>query len=468
MATKFPFITDGIHGEVPINFYPAADSERGVILHASPGLSALCTLTDCSEVRGLYAWGNYLYAVAKRGSSSVVWRISASGTAVEIGNIPTSSTGPVWIVNNLTQLLIVDGVTGYTYALATGVFAAITDANFPGALACDYQDTYGLFVKPNSQTWFFSYPNDFRTYNALDTYEKEGRTDNVICILSDGITIYVFGSDSMETWYDAGGNNSSPSNPTFARHQGGVFRYGLGAAKTAQNFDNTPTWISNLGQLVRFSGNVPQIISSDMFGRDIQSMSQFADANAFVYTDNEHTFYQINFPSGDITWVYDAKTKLFHKRSSYRDNDVGYGRHRANCYAMLNNKHYVGDYYNGKIYEMSGDYYSDDGNEIQGVLHSQEIEGGLKRIFFPEVQVFFEQGVGLVSGQGSDPKVVLQYSRDGGKTWSTERQAGLGKIGEYTYRTVWRQNGSDFKRMYRLTITDPVLRRVLGIDFGGQ
>jgi len=28
---QFPFITDGIRGDVPINFYPAADSERGVI-----------------------------------------------------------------------------------------------------------------------------------------------------------------------------------------------------------------------------------------------------------------------------------------------------------------------------------------------------------------------------------------------------------------------------------------------------
>lgn len=465
-VTPWPIVVDGKVGDVPTNLIPKADSDKKLILEGSPGLLELCDLTDCTEVRGLYSWNNYLYAVARRGSDSVLWRVDAAGAFSELGFFSTSFTGPVWIKNNLTQLLIVDGVSGYVYTPASNNFVQITDADFPGALACAYQDTYGLFIQPNSQNWFFSAPTNFLSFDALDVYAKEGGTDNVVSILSTGTAILVFGEETFETWYDAGGDNSSPANPTFKRNEGGVFQYGCGAPATACNFDNTPTWLSDKGQLIRFSGNVPQIISSDMFGRDIKAMTTYSDAVAFVYVDGEHTYYQITFPTAGLTYVYDAKTKLFHKRNSYIDGSDDFGRHRANCYALLDNKHYVGDYINGKIYEMSSDYYDDNGHELQAILYGTEIDNGLKRGFFPEIQILMEMGVGPESGL--DPQMVLQYSSNRGKTWSNERWASIGKIGEYNNRAIWRRNGSDFKRMYRVIITDAVPRTIYGIDWGSQ
>ena len=77
------------------------------------------------------------------------------------------------MVNNYTQLLIVDGVSGYVYTPATGGFAQITSADFPGARPQPYQDTYGLLVQPDSIYWFFSSPLDFTTYDSLNSYAKE-------------------------------------------------------------------------------------------------------------------------------------------------------------------------------------------------------------------------------------------------------------------------------------------------------
>jgi len=107
---KFPFITDGIRGDVPINFYPVSDTEKGIILLPTPGLSELCDLTDCTEIRGMYSYGNYIYVVARRGANGVLWRVDESGGFIEVGTITTSSSGHVSMVNNNTQLLIVDGV----------------------------------------------------------------------------------------------------------------------------------------------------------------------------------------------------------------------------------------------------------------------------------------------------------------------------------------------------------------------
>lgn len=471
MPKPFPVVRESLYGEPPINFWPAQD-DRGMVLHGSPGLSTLCTLSTCTEVRGLYEWNNYLYAVARRGSDSIVFRVSDTGTNAEIGTISTSFTGPVWMFNNYrsdgsSQLWIVDGVSGYTYTPSTNIFVQITDADFPGAAAAAYKDTYGLYVVPNSQTWGISNANDFGAYYASDQFTKEGDTDNIRSILSDGVNVYIFGYKTMEPWQNTGGANTTTANATFQRDPGGVFRYGCAAAKTPCNFDNTPSWLSDIGEWLRFVGNSCKVISPDMFSRDTKTMPLFTDANAFVYKDEGHTFMQMNFPTGDMTWVLDAKTGLFHKKQSYRADGSAWGRHRANCYALLNNKHYVGDFENGKIYEMSSSYYDDAGEEMPGILHSQDIDFGMTFSVFPPVQLIVEAGVGLITGQGSDPQAMLEISNDGGKTWQSDMGwQSMGAIGEYTWQSIWWQLGSDYRRMMRWTITDPVKRKVLAIDWG--
>ena len=464
-SKKFPFITDGIFGDVPSGFYPAADSDRQVILLPDPGLKSICALTNCSEVRGLYAWDGYLYVVARRGSSSAVFRVATNGTYSEIGTISTSFTGPVWIVNNLTQLCIVDGVWGYVFIPATNSFLPITDAAFPGASSVDYQDGYGLFTKPNDNVWFFSNLNDFTTFNALDFYSKESRPDNVVSLFSYKREPLIGGQTSIEVWYNAGGDNTSPQNPTFARNVGGVIEHGFGSAKCMADMGGDAlVFLSDEGQLLTVSGYQAQAISNQMFDREIKTYSKFSDATCFSYREGGHIFYQITFPTAGVTWLFDGTTKLLHKRQSYITGSSEFGRHRANCYALLNNKHYVGDYANGKIYEMSPDYYDDDGYDILRTVYSQNLDNGLKRIFFPPVQIIVEGGVGLTGGL--DPQVMLQYSADNGHTWSNEVWQSAGKIGEYGNRAIWHRQGSGFRRMYKLQFTDPVLWRVLGIDTG--
>jgi hypothetical protein len=114
---------------------------------------------------------------------------------------------------------------------------------------------------------------------------------------------------------------------------------------------------------------------------------------------------------------------------------------------------------------MNVSHLDDDGEEIQRVLYSTEISS-MKRIFFPSVQIEFTPGVGLISGL--DPKAMLDYSADGGNTWSSELWRSVGLIGEYGARAIWNRLGSDFRRMYRITVSDPVIWRVLGIKWWGK
>jgi hypothetical protein len=76
-----------------------------------------------------------------------------------------------------------------------------------------------------------------------------------------------------------------------------------------------------------------------------------------------------------------------------------------------------------------------------------------------------ETGVGLDGGvQGSDPKAMLQWSDDGGHSWSNERWAGVGKIGKAKKRVIWRRLGSSRDRVYRVMISDPVKVVLIGAE----
>jgi hypothetical protein len=73
-----------------------------------------------------------------------------------------------------------------------------------------------------------------------------------------------------------------------------------------------------------------------------------------------------------------------------------------------------------------------------------------------------ETGIGLTSGQGSIPQVMLQYSRDNGHTWSNERWVSAGMIGRYKAEVRWARLGRAYDFVFKIRISDPVKRCIQG------
>jgi hypothetical protein len=82
--------------------------------------------------------------------------------------------------------------------------------------------------------------------------------------------------------------------------------------------------------------------------------------------------------------------------------------------------------------------------------------GGNRRANHDRLEIVLESGVGLTSGQGSDPQLMLDKSDDGGKTWDSLPNKDIGSIGEYRKRVVWNRLGSARQRVYRASVSDPV------------
>jgi hypothetical protein len=162
--------------------------------------------------------------------------------------------------------------------------------------------------------------------------------------------------------------------------------------------------------------------------------------------------------------VYDATNGLWHERSTYVEGGLNMPppRHIGNSYAYFGGKHLVGDWQAGNIFEMHNKYYSDNGLPIISTRIAQHLSdrNDLDNIFIAKLQIEAQVGVG--SASGNDPQAMLSWSNDGGYTYGNEYMASIGKLGEYLKRLIWRKLGYARDRVWKLSISDPCQKVILG------
>ena len=86
----------------------------------------------------------------------------------------------------------------------------------------------------------------------------------------------------------------------------------------------------------------------------------------------------------------------------------------------------------------------------------QPIYANGQRAFHNRLEMVLETGVGLTTGQGSSPEIMLEYSDDGGQTYVSMPNRSLGAIGKYESRVVWHNLGASRQRVYRASVSDPI------------
>ena len=79
-----------------------------------------------------------------------------------------------------------------------------------------------------------------------------------------------------------------------------------------------------------------------------------------------------------------------------------------------------------------------------------------KRLTMNRIELICELGVGAVTGQGVDPEVMISFSDNGGRTFSTERRGKIGRLGDFERKVEWHICGSFVDRIVRVSVSDPV------------
>ena len=429
------------------NLYPESipEGKSQVVLHGTPGLKVFADAPHVGQVRGMCLMGGELYTVIL----DKLYKVSSAGSYTEIGAV--SGSGRVYMATNGTDLAITTGGIGYVYDGAA--FAQITDTDFPTAATCSFINQRIVF----DSEFGFTYTELDDATSMAGSVNGTGSPDQAISVLTDHLEVWLFGETSIEVWY----NSTSVSTP-FERLQGAFIERGCAAKYSPAKMDNSVYWLGDDFAVYRAQAYAPIRISTPTVEREIQSYHT-DDAFGFSYVEEGHSFYVLTFPTSRKTWVYDAATQRWHERGNFSA-----GRIRANCYIYAYDRHLVGDFENGIIYEMDLDTFTDNGETIQRIAVSPPIHSGGEDIFMSKLWIDMESGQGLTTGQGSDPQAMLQASDDAGVTWNNERWVTIGKKGKYRNRAIWRRMGTFFNRVYRLTISDPIKVVIIGAwgDYG--
>lgn len=352
------------------------------------------------------------------------------------------------------------------YALNWTVLPA-NDGPFEGGGTVDITDNYFVYNKPDSQLWAASDLLSPIT-DPLSFASKDGSPDDLVSIIVDRREVYLLGEMSSEVWI-----NSGAVPFPFTRIPGTSTQQGIAAQYSMSRMGNSFAYVSknNRGEamVVRMNGYFPERISTHAVETTLVNQN-VSNAIAWTYQLEGHEVYVVTFPSiGDngLTWAYDNTTGLWHKWL-YRNNQNEYERHRGNCCAFFNQQVLVGDYENGKIYQLSRNYYTDDGQPIRRIRRAPHITSDLQRQYFHELQIQFQPGVGLSTGQGDDPQAMLRWSNDGGSTWSNEYWTSIGKQGKYLNRAIWRRLGFARDKVFEVSISDPVKAVIISANLKAE
>lgn len=123
----------------------------------------------------------------------------------------------------------------------------------------------------------------------------------------------------------------------------------------------------------------------------------------------------------------------------------------------------VGDAFDNVVGLSDFANFTEYGNTMQFLITTPPLHEDRKRIFVPRFEIEVEAGDGLPDTPAIGGTILLDWSKDGGITWSTLVQPrSMGAIGEYIKRLRWLNLGNSRTWIFRLRCSDPIRRYIIG------
>lgn len=440
-----------------LNWYPhLADIEslNNESLYGVPGLRQVATAgsTIITANRGAHRMNGKAYFV----QGSTLQRLNADNSLDNLGTI--SGIGRVSMADNGTQLMIlVPGGDGYIFTDDPDLLVQITDTDFTASgnpRQVVFLDGYFVCTTDLGDTFIVSAINDGTSWNALDFGTAESSPDSGVTPFVFKNQLYIAGERTIEAFQNIGG-----ADFPFQR-SGLFFDRGISAEFAVAN-TSTAVVFMGAGEteepaIWQVSGGEPQKVSTKAIDQVLSGLSETELEEVFAWSYGQGGHYFVGFQLPTTTIVFDTATGRWHDRQSRIQvgQDWTMVAHRAASYLACYGRVYCGDTQDGRIGILEDTTYSEYGNDIVREVTLQPFQNSMLPLFLPEIEATVESGYGTVS---FDPQIEFSISRDGGKTFGPARSRGMGKIGEYDRRAIWRRNGrSDRFDVYRFRMTDQV------------
>jgi hypothetical protein len=459
-----------------INLYPVIPQATALNQRALFGCPGTKTHpTSGATIVGSNRGSQVMKGVGYFINGSRLYSVTTAGVIVDLGTI--TGSGRISLANNGQFLVIVvPGGDSFAFDNVANTLAQITDIDFISSSTVVFKDGFFVFSAADGSVFFNSALNDPFSYDALDFGTAEINPDRIVALHVNHNELFVGGEETIELFQNVGG-----SGFPFQRIPGANIQKGVYGRFTLAEFDNTFVFVgggrNEEAAVWKVTGSSSvQKISTSAIDNAIQKFSEaeISDAFSWTYSEGGNFFVGFTFTSGRIpskTFVYDATTSALAGSSTWHERQTGVtdNRWRVNSMIRLGGKLLVGDQIDGRIGELDLETSDEFGDVLFWSKSTSPFSNQGQRSFFGEIELFMQAGEGLTTGQGSDPVVRMDFSDDGGRTFSSEFSRNYGKIGVFNKRTIWRRQGDiPNQRVLRFSGSDPVKRNILKLEANAE
>jgi hypothetical protein len=390
--------------------------------------------------RGVTQFNETVFSV----NGDTLYSVDENGTETAIGAV--AGYDPVDFSDNGSQLTIVSDSTSYVYSASAGL-VPINDPDFQRASSTGFLKQTTIFTVADTSRFITSALNDSTDINALDVATAEAKPDKLVRVFVSGNEALMFGKRSVEGYYFSGKPDGVPLSPTQT-----YLDIGLAGRDAVCSIDNTVAWMSNLLDFRTLRDQTPLAIADPAIIALIQSWTNPGTARVFSIAVGGHEWMVVRHAQGCILW--DATTRMWSMRQSF-----GQESWRAVSSVWAYDKCIMGDASNGKLWRLNPNTHAEGSDPLVRSIVSHTIGPGGSPFTLDKVEIEMETGVGLATGQGSDPKVYMQLSRDGGQTWGARMERSAGLMGKRNTQVVWQGPFGDFPKeggVIKFGVSDPV------------
>lgn len=432
-------------------------------LYLAPGYTEFCELPT-SPVRGFFTLNGVSWAV---GGESLYQLPTTAGDDLTLLTAGLANPSDDWVTiagngDGGFQLMLSSGSFKYCFDLRTNTLTQIAGtANQVGFL-----DGYFLAIDAARSELSISALEDGTSWDAADVAQRNDAADKWVSMLvhQAGKEIWLFGTQSASVYYNNVDAASTGTAFPFVPNPSVFITYGIVAPDSADVLNGAPIWLTqgiDGGAEVRWAqGYTPVRVSTHATETAWAGYSTVSDARSFTYQERGHSFYVLTFPTANATWVFDATTGFWHERGLW--NGWSYDALPVIGHIFANGMHLVGSPDSGVIYQQDKSILTTTTGIGQRWLRRAPHVAQMRQFLIIDAfELLMEVGLGLASGQGSDPMVSLAKSVDGGQTWSAPRSKSVGPVGAFTTRPIWRQFGRGDDWVFELTGSDPIPVRLL-------
>jgi len=444
--------------EILTNLYPQPTESESApakwVLIPTPGFTTLATVPQApgranfsENGRNFYIAGFAFYEYTDAGVTTL------RGTVVADAN-------PAMIVSNGVnggQLGITSGDRYYCYDLASNVLTLVKT----GATMVGFVDGFFLVFDRTTSTVFVSNLLNGLVLNPVNIFQRTAGSDSWQAMYIVNRLIYLLGSATSEVWWNADAAIGQP----FAPIQEAFSQFGI-AATFSGAVDTSLTFLgrnaNGRGIVYRMNGYVPQRVSTHAIEVAVQGYARMDDAVAGISQQQGRPVYLLTFPTADVTWGFDEGTTLWHGRAYWDAPTATAHAYRGMFFAALPNASVCCDRLTGNLLVIDPSVSTDVGGVVmQRIRQAPRLSVEGKRFTVNRLQILMDVGMGLSTGQGSDPQVMLQTSRDGGKTFSNEHWRTAGAQGTFSTQVFWQALGQFRHFVPRIVMSDPVPWRLV-------